>query len=142
VGNRFASGKNAISECDRCGQRYKLKILKREVIKTKNYDLLVCPECWDPDQPQLQLGMYPVDDPQGLRNPRPDRSYVTSGTSGLQIVETSSPDPLAQGTLEMGSRIIQWGWNPVGGASLNDLGLTPNSLVLTVNLGTVTVATT
>jgi hypothetical protein len=142
VGNRFASGKNAISECDRCGQRYKLKILKREVIKTKNYDLLVCPECWDPDHPQLQLGMYPVDDPQGLRNPRPDRSYVTSGTSGLQIVETSSPDPLAQGTLEMGSRIIQWGWNPVGGASLNDLGLTPNSLVLTVNLGTVTVATT
>lgn len=142
MGNRFASGKNAISECDRCGQRYKLKILKREVIKTKNYDLLVCPECWDPDQPQLQLGMYPVDDPQGLRNPRPDRSYVTSGTSGLQIVETSSPDPLAQGTLEMGSRIIQWGWNPVGGASLNDLGLTPNSLVLTVNLGTVTVATT
>ena len=142
MGNRFASGKNAISECDRCGQRYRLKILRREVIKTKNYDLLVCPECWDPDQPQLQLGMYPVDDPQGLRNPRPDRSYVTSGTSGLQIVETSSPDPLAQGPLEMGSRIIQWGWNPVGGASLNDLGLTPNSLVLTVNLGTVTVATT
>ena len=142
MGNRFASGKNAIAECDRCGQRYKLKILKREVIKTKNYDLLVCPECWDPDQPQLQLGMYPVDDPQGLRNPRPDRSYVTSGTSGLQIVETSSPDPLAQGTLEMGSRIFQWGWNPVGGSSSFDAALTPNSLVLTVELGTVTVATT
>ena len=45
MGNRFASGKNAIAECDRCGQRYKLKMLKREVIKTKNYDLLVCPEC-------------------------------------------------------------------------------------------------
>ena len=142
MGNRFASGKNAIAQCDRCDQRFKLTMLKREVIKTKNYELLVCPECWDPDQPQLQLGMYPVDDPQGLRNPRPDRSYVTSGTSGLQVIETSSPDPLAQGTLEMGSRIIQWGWNPVGGASLNDAGLTPNSLVLTVNLGTVTVATT
>jgi hypothetical protein len=142
MGNRFASGKNAIAQCDRCDQRFKLTVLKREVIKTKNYDLLVCPECWDPDHPQLQLGMYPVDDPQGLRNPRPDRSYVTSGTSGLQIVETSSPDPLAQGTLEMGSRIIQWGWNPVGGASLNDYGLTPSNLVLTVNLGTVTVATT
>lgn len=142
MGNRFASGKNAIAQCDRCDQRFKLTVLKREVIKTKNYDLLVCPECWDPDHPQLQLGMYPVDDPQGLRNPRPDRSYVTSGTSGLQVVETSSPDPLAQGTLEMGSRIIQWGWNPVGGASLNDYGLTPSNLVLTVNLGTVTVATT
>ena len=142
MGNRFASGKNAIAECDRCGQRYKLTVLKREVIKTKNYELLVCPECWDPDQPQLQLGMYPVDDPQGLRNPRPDRSYVTSGTSGLQIVETSSPDPLAQGTLEMGSRIFQWGWNPVGGSSFFDTALTPNNLVLAVNLGTVTVATT
>lgn len=142
MGNRFASGKNAIAECDRCGQRYKLKMLKREVIKTKNYELLVCPECWDPDQPQLQLGMYPVDDPQGLRNPRPDRSYITSGTSGLQIIETNSTNPLAQGTLEMGSRIFQWGWNPVGGASLNDYGLTPNNLVLTVSLGTVTTATT
>lgn len=142
MGNRFASGKNAIAQCDRCDQRFKLTMLKREVIKTKNYDLLVCPECWDPDHPQLQLGMYPVDDPQGLRNPRPDRSYVTSGTSGLQIIENSSPNPLAQGTLEMGSRIIQWGWNPVGGASLNDYGLTPSNLVLTVNLGTVTTATT
>jgi hypothetical protein len=142
MGNRFASGKNAIAQCDRCDQRFKLKVLRREVIKTKNYDLLVCPECWDPDHPQLQLGMYPVDDPQGLRNPRPDRSYVTSGTSGLQVVETSSPDPLAQGTLEMGSRIIQWGWNPVGGSQSFDAGLTPNYLVLTVNLGTVTVATT
>jgi hypothetical protein len=140
--NRFSSGKFAIAQCDRCNFRFKLKELKTYTLKTKNVNMLVCPACWDPDHPQLQLGMYPVDDPQGLRNPRPDRSYVTSGTSGLQIVETSSPDPLAQGTLEMGSRIIQWGWNPVGGASLNDLGLTPNSLVLTVNLGTVTVATT
>jgi len=142
MGNRFASGKYAIAQCDRCDQRFKLSLLRREVIKTKNYELLVCPECWDPDQPQLQLGMYPVDDPQGLRNPRPDRSYRISGLSGLQIEENTNPTPLAQGTLEMGSRIIQWGWAPVGGASLNDYGLTPNYLVLTVGLGTVTVATT
>lgn len=142
MGNRFASGKYAIAQCDRCDQRFKLSLLRREVIKTKNYELLVCPECWDPDQPQLQLGMYPVDDPQGLRNPRPDRSYRVSGLSGLQIEENTNPTPLAQGTLEMGSRIIQWGWAPVGGASLNDYGLTPNYLVLTVGLGTVTVTTT
>jgi hypothetical protein len=66
VSNRFASGKNAIAECDRCGQSFKLSVLKTEIIKTKQYNLLVCPECWDPDQPQLQLGMYPVDDPQGI----------------------------------------------------------------------------
>lgn len=141
MGNRFASGKHAIAQCDRCDQRFKLNILKTEIIKTKNYNLLVCPACWDPDQPQLQLGMFPVDDPQALRNPRPDRSYVLSGTSGLQIVPTGS-GPLGTGTVEGGSRIFQWGWNPVGGSRANDDGLTPNNLVLTVELGTVSVTTT
>ena len=129
MGNRFASGKNAIAECDRCGFRFKLKKLKREVVKTKNYELLVCGPCWDPDQPQLQLGMYPVDDPQGIRNPRPDRSYQVSGL-------------LDDGFNGGGSRIFQWGWNPVGGAAANDAGLTPNNLALTVSLGTVTIVTT
>ena len=48
--NRFASGKYAISECDRCAFRYPLKQLRRLVIKTKNVNLLVCPTCWEPDQ--------------------------------------------------------------------------------------------
>ena len=52
MGNRFASGKNSIAMCDRCGQQFKLTALKKEVIKTKIYNLLVCPTCWDPDQPQ------------------------------------------------------------------------------------------
>lgn len=142
MGNRFASGKYSIAQCDRCDQRFLLKQLRREVIKTKNYELLVCPECWDPDQPQLQLGMYPVDDPQGVRNPRPDRSYVLSGTSGLQIDINGGTGPNGTGTVEGGSRIFQWGWNPVGGSRANDDGLTPNNLVLTINLGTITVATT
>jgi hypothetical protein len=142
LGNRFASGKNAISECDRCGFRFKLKILKTEIIKLKRYDLLVCPQCWDPDHPQLQLGMFPVDDPQALRNPRPDRSYVISGTSGLQISQSGGVTQSGTGTNEGGSRIFQWGWNPVGGASGVDAGLTPNYLVLNVSLGTVTVVTT
>ena len=129
MSNRFASGKNAIAECDRCGQRFKLKTLKTEIVKTKEYNLLVCPACWDPDHPQLQLGMYPVDDPQALRNPRPDRSYVISGL-------------LADGELGGGSRIFQWGWYPVGGSRANDDGLTPNNLVLSIELGTVTVTVT
>ncbi len=142
MGNRFASGKWAIAQCDRCDQRFKLKVLKTEIIKTKNYNLLVCPECWDPDQPQLQLGMYPVDDPQGLRNPRPDRSYLLSGTSGLQTSISGGTGPTGTGTVEAGSRVFQWGWNPVGGSSFFDAALTPNNLVLTVELGTVTVVTT
>lgn len=142
MGNRFASGKYSIAQCDRCDARFKLHELKREVIKTKNYELLVCPSCWDPDQPQLQLGMYPVDDPQGVRNPRPDRSYITSGTTGLQIINGNGTSLDAQGYQSEGSRDIQWAWNPVGGASLDDAGLTPNYLALSVEIGTVTVSTT
>ena len=129
MGNRFASGKKSIAMCDRCGQQFKLKRLKEEVIKTKRFNLLVCDECWDPDHPQLQLGMYPVDDPQALRNPRRDTTYVTAG-------------PDATGSPTGGSRDIQWGWAPVGGASSFDAPLTPNYLVATTFVGTVTVVTT
>jgi hypothetical protein len=73
--------------------------------------------------------MYPVDDPQGLRDPRRDNSYQVSGL-------------LADGYAGGGSRIFQWGWNPVGGARYNDVGLTPNNLALAVSLGTVTIVTT
>lgn len=142
--NRFASGTHAIAECDRCGFRYKLKQLKRLVIKTKNVNLLVCPSCWEPDQPQLQLGMYPVDDPQALRDPRRDNSYLQAGLTGLQILTVDPPttdEVDAFGTPSGGSRVIQWGWNPVG---LNDpLGLSglPDTLVAQGAVGTVSVVT-
>ena len=127
MANKFASGKFSIAECDRCGQRYKLSELKKEVIKTKLFQIKVCPECWDPDQPQLMLGTFPVDDPQALRNPRKDTTYVTSGVN-------------VNGNLSGGSRDIQWGWYPVGGASNFDAGLTPNYLVATTFVGTVTIS--
>ena len=139
MGNRFASGKNSIAMCDRCGFQFKLKILRNEVQKTKIYNLLVCPECWDPDQPQLLLGMYPVDDPQAVRNPRRDTTYYTAGTNGLQTVDSTSNAPDAAGYVTIGSRDIQWGWYPVGGASGVDASLTPNNLVATTYVGTVTV---
>jgi hypothetical protein len=128
--SKFASGRRAISQCDRCNFRFPLKQLRRLVIKTKNVNILVCPECYEPDQPQLQLGMYPVNDPQALRNPRPDsNSYITSGVN-------------VDGNPSGGSRIFQWGFAPVGGSRSNAAGLTPNNLALGVTLGTVTVTTT
>jgi hypothetical protein len=139
--SKFASGKYAIAECDRCAQRYKLKELKIQILKTKPYQVKVCSSCWDPDQPQLLLGLYPVNDPQAVRDPRPDVSYLVSGQSGLQINITGvGPDGF--GSPEMGSRVIQWGWNPVGGSRGPDAGLTPNDLVQQVIVGTVTVTTT
>jgi hypothetical protein len=140
--NKFASGKWSIAECDRCGQRYKLTALRKLVIKTKLVNIKVCPECWEEDHPQLQLGMYPVEDAQAVREPRPDTSYQVSGTSGLQININSTTNTSGVGTNEGGSRIIEWGWNPVGGAQANDAGLTPNVLAMSVQIGTVTVATT
>ena len=129
MSNRFANGTKAIAICDRCGFQFRLKELRTLIIKTKNVNIKVCKECWEPDQPQLQLGMYPVDDPQALRNPRPDSSYLQSGL-------------LADGERGGGSRVIQWGWNPVGGARNFDEALTPNNLVLNVEVGIVTVVTT
>ena len=125
MGNRYASGKIAVGECDRCGQQYKLTKLKTEVIKQRLYQLLVCPECWDPDQPQLMLGTFPVDDPQALRNPRPDTTYVTSGVNSA-------------GNPSGGSRDIQWGWNPVGDGN-NLYRLSVNNLEMVASIGDVTV---
>ncbi len=129
MSNRFASGKHSIAMCDICGFQFKLKKLTTQIVKTKRINDKVCPECWSPDHPQLQLGMYPVEDPQAVRNPRRDTTYRQAGTNN-------------NGFPTDGSRVIQWGWNPVGGSRANDAGLTPNYLVLTVQLGEVTIATT
>ena len=126
--NRFASGKYSIAICDLCGFQFKLKKLRTQVVKTKQINDKVCPECWSPDHPQLLLGTFPVEDPQAVRNPRRDTTYVTSGIN-------------VDGFPSGGSRDIQWGWNPVGGASQYDSGLTPNYLALTVSIGTVTIST-
>jgi hypothetical protein len=135
MGNRFSSGKNSIAECDRCGFRYKLKELKKLTIKTKQVTIKVCPTCWEPDQPQLQLGMYPVQDPQAVREPRRDNSYQQAGYTGLQLtLNTDFGDPSG------GSRIFQWGWAPIGGASGNDVGLTPNALAPVSVVANVTIS--
>lgn len=137
--SKYASGKFAIAQCDRCGFRYKLSQLKRLVIKTKNVNILVCQDCFEPDQPQLQLGMYPVLDAMAVRDPRPDLGYYQSGLNGLQLTETTSVSPNATGVPLSGSRIIYWGWNPVG---YNDpFNLEPNTLVAVGSVGTVTVTT-
>lgn len=133
--SKYASGKHSIAECDRCGFRYKLKELRKLTIKTKNVNIKVCKNCWEPDQPQLSLGLYPVNDPQAVREPRPDVSYRQAGYTGLQLtLNTDFGDPSG------GSRVIQWGWAPVGGASANDAGLTPNALTSRGVVGNVTIS--
>lgn len=116
---RYASAKNAIAECDICGFRYKLKELKNLIVKGRDTNIKACPECWNTSQPQLRLGEFPVDDPQAIRDPRPDFAGLES------------------------SRDIQWGWAPVGNGNRNDpFGLTENDLIGTTSVGSVTVTTT
>lgn len=110
----FANGAKAAALCDRCGQRYRLGKLKGLTIKGKLTNIMVCPDCWEPDHPQLKLGSKPIHDPQALRNPRPD--------TGIEE-----------------SRRIIGSWNPIGGG--NSLSGTPNPLESASSLGTVTVTT-
>lgn len=124
--SKFSSGKYSIAMCDRCGQKYKLHELTKQIINQMPTDLMVCPECNDQDHPQLQLGKYPVNDPQAVRNPRKDTTYVTAG-------------PDAAGNPTDGSRDFQWGWRPVGGGYDVASPLTPNYLVAKAAVGVVTV---
>ena len=74
----YASGKYAFGYCDRTGFRYPKKDLVPQIVNQRPTGLLVGKDVVDPDQPQLQLGRVRVDDPQALRNPRPDQSLEQS----------------------------------------------------------------
>jgi len=117
MGNKFASSQKVIAECDICGFQYKLKELRNIVTKGKDTNVKACRECWSGDHPQNKLGEFPVNDPQAVRDPRPDFAGYDS------------------------SRNIQWGWNPVGDGN-NIYGLTTNNLQSTASVGDVTVTTT
>ena len=73
---RFASYKRAFGFCDKCAQRYDLRKLRKYYIMGKLINSKVCPECWDPDHPQNWVGIIGSqkvsNDPQALREPRPD----------------------------------------------------------------------
>jgi hypothetical protein len=86
--------------------------------------------------------MYPIEDPQALRNPRPDNTYYQAGYTGLQLNQNAGNTETGFGDPTGGSRVFQWGWAPVGGASSFASVLTPNYLIAVGQVGTVTVSTT
>jgi hypothetical protein len=97
--NRFSSAKFSIAQCDRCGFRTKLKDLRSLTIKTKQVNILVCSECWEQDHPQLQLGMYPVNDPQAVMNPRSDVINYPQSRSYTEVFRVGAASPLGVGEL-------------------------------------------
>jgi len=120
MSTRFASAKKSLAICDVCGFQYKLLQLKILIRKGVSTNIKACPTCWNPDHPQNNQGKYPVDDPQAIRDPRPDTSLGESG--------------------DYSSRGIQWGWNPVGGG-IDPFDLTPNTLTAAGSTGQVVVVT-
>ena len=76
MATRFASYKRAFGFCDLCNQRYPLTKLKKYYIMGKLINAKRCPECWEIDHPQNWVGIIggqkASNDPQALREPRPD----------------------------------------------------------------------
>ena len=95
----YASGKYAFGYCDRTGFRYPKKDLVPQIVNQRPTGLLVGKDVVDPDQPQLQLGRVRVDDPQALRNPRPDQSLEESR-------KFFAFDPVGGGVTSLGSRTV------------------------------------
>ena len=84
MSQRYASGQRALAICDVCGFEYRLRELKELIVKGRKTNLLACPECWNPDQPQNKLGQFVVEDPQAIRNPRPDFNEYAESRARLQ----------------------------------------------------------
>ena len=74
----YAKAKYAFGFCDKTGFRYPLKDLVPEYNNGVKTGFLVGRDVVDPDQPQNFLGRVKINDPQSLRNPRPDTSLLES----------------------------------------------------------------
>ena len=81
----FASSKKAIAECDICGFRFKLRELRNIITRGRDTNIKACPECFSPDHPQNKQGLYPVRDPQAIRDPRAHAGTNKSVRTGVQL---------------------------------------------------------
>lgn len=87
MATRFASSQKALGVCDVCGFTYRLREMRNLVRKGRDTNIKACPECWNPDHPQLKLGEFPVHDPQALRDPRPDSNQYASSRALIEPVK-------------------------------------------------------
>ena len=72
MSNTFATGKNAIGMCARCGFVYPYPTLRKD----GRTNLLVCSSCYDIDHPAERP--VNVADAQALRRPAPDLDATAS----------------------------------------------------------------
>jgi len=126
----YAKAKYAFGFCDKTGFKYPLKDLVPEYNNGVKTGFLVGRDVVDPDQPQNFLGRLKINDPQSLRNPRPDTSLIQSrALYGF--------DPVGNDAVFMTAS--------VGRVSVTTTNATAESLTgvsATGSVGSVTVATT
>jgi hypothetical protein len=96
MAHKYASGQKAIAICDICGFQYRLRELKQLIRKNNKTNLKACPECWNPDQPQNRLGEFPVDDPQAIRDPRPDFAELPASRAHIQPANANNMSAFGQ----------------------------------------------
>jgi len=78
VSPKFASGRYAWGNCDRCGIRARLLSLRVEFVLGRQINIRTCETCYDPDHPQNHLPKYVQNDAQALREARPDTGAMQS----------------------------------------------------------------
>ena len=127
-----ARGKYAFGFCDRTGFRYSLDQLVAEYLNGVKTGLKVGFDVVDPDHPQNFLGRVRVDDPQSLREPRPESKIegvdIRFPTFNLETVE-SIPIPI----MNAFAGVV----TTSGTTTVQPISVTLPSVSATVSLGTI-----
>jgi len=85
----YAKGTHSLAICDRCGWAYPYLSMRVEWNNLK-----VCPECYEPRQPQ-DIPAKQTFDPEALYQPRPE---VSLPQAELGKVTTENPSPMTDTT--------------------------------------------
>ena len=117
----YAIGKYSQAQCDRCGFVYKYLQMK-----TEWNGLKVCPDCYEPKQPQLDPVRVPVD-PEAQRQPRGTESAPTAGYGIVRSGNTVNADGVSAVSMDVAHNDV------IGSSFYMD--------EVTGSLGTVTVTT-
>jgi len=142
----YAKAKYAFGFCDKTGFRYPLKDLVPEYNNGVKTGFLVGRDVVDPDQPQNFLGRLKINDPQSLRNPRPDTALVESRAlfgfnpvGNDAVFMTASVGRVTVSTADTGNEIV----NATGVSTTSGVGsVTVNTPVSNVSVSLTGVAVT
>ena len=91
----YAAGKFSQAQCDRCGFVYPYLQMKMEWNGFK-----VCPECYEPESPQLDPAHVPSE-PEALKQPRPTEPAPTTGYGIIRTGNTKNSDGVSAVSMDI-----------------------------------------